>query len=103
LDSAVFVVGYLKKSLNMLNPEKNTELAIEQAIQPIVECQIPFSKQRMLLNEMFASTVSNAPDDEIDNWTAKRITPFYLAMCQLLENLDTIGEVHTDNINFSMG
>jgi len=81
----------------------NKEITLDQAIQPIVECKINFSNQRMLLNEMFASTVSNAPDDECDNWTAKRITPFYLAMCQLLENLDTIGEVHTDNINFSMG
>jgi hypothetical protein len=56
----------------------------------------------MLLHEMFASTVANAPDDESDNWTARRITPFYLALCQLLENLDEIPEVHSDNIIMSI-
>jgi hypothetical protein len=77
------------------------ELTIEQTIQPVVELKINFRNQRMLLNEMFASTVSNAPDDEIDNWTAKRITPFYLALCQLLENIDSIDDAHSTNILFS--
>lgn len=81
---------------------QNKEITLDQAIQPVVECRINFSEQRMLLNEMFASTVSNAPDNEIDNFTARRITPFYLAMCQLLENLDSIQEVHSDNILMSV-
>ena len=77
------------------------EITLDQAIQPIVECKINFSNQRMLLNEMFARTVSNAPDDELDNWTAKRITPFYLALCQLLENIDSIEDAHSTNVLFS--
>ncbi len=86
----------------MRNTEKKNELTLEQAILPVVDCTIRFSEQRMLLNEMFASTVSNAPDNEIDNFTARRITPFYLAMCQLLENLDSIQEVHSDNVLLSI-
>jgi hypothetical protein len=77
------------------------ELTIEQTIQPVVELKINFRNQRMLLNEMFASTVSNAPDNEIDNWTARRITPFYLALCQLLENIDSIDDAHSTNVLFS--
>lgn len=82
----------------MLNPEKNTELTLEQAIVPIVRCHINFRDQRKLLHQMFVLSVANAPDDELDNWTARQLSPFYLAMCELLENLDTIGDVHTDNI-----
>jgi hypothetical protein len=79
----------------------NQKITLDQAIQPIVECKINFSNQRMLLHEMFAIAVSNAPDDELDNWTAKRITPFYLALCQLLENIDSIEDAHSTNILFS--
>ena len=79
----------------------NQKITLDQAIQPIVECKINFSNQRMLLNEMFAIAVSNAPDDETDNWTARRITPFYLALCQLLENIERIEDVHSANVLFA--
>ena len=39
---------------------------------------------------MFTSSVCNAPDNETDNFTAKEITPFYLALCETLENLDRL-------------
>lgn len=87
----------------MQNQEKNTELTLEQAIVPIVRCQINFRDQRLLFHKMFVLSVANAPDDELDNWTVKQLSPFYLAMCELLENLDTIGEVHVDNILNCMG
>lgn len=86
----------------MQNEKKQPELTLEQAIQPVVGCKINFRNQRMLLHEMFTCTVANAPDDESENWTAKRITPFYLALCQLLENLDDIEQVHADNIIMCM-
>ena len=86
----------------MQNPREKNELTLEQAILPVVDCRINFRNQRMLLHEMFTSTVANAPDDETENWTAKRITPFYLALCQLLENLDDIDQVHSDNIMMCM-
>ncbi len=85
----------------MQNTEKN-ELTIEQAIQPVVECKINFRNQRMLLHEMFTLSVANAPDDETDNFTAKRLSPLYLALCETLENLDAISEIHTHNILFCM-
>lgn len=83
----------------MQNTEKNTpEITIEDAINPLVVVGINFRDQRMLLHEMFANTVASAPDDETDNFTAKKLTPFYLALCQLLENIDSIDEIHSDNI-----
>jgi len=86
----------------MRNQENQNELTLEQAILPVVDCKINFRNQRKLLHEMFTLAVSNAPDDESDNWTAKQITPFYLALCQLLENLDDIDQVHADNIIMCM-
>jgi hypothetical protein len=95
-------MGYLKKSLKMRNPENTAELTLEQAIAPVVQCHINFRNQRMLLHQMFVLSVANAPDNETDNFTANQLSPFYLAMCELLENLDSIHEVHADNIVFCM-
>jgi hypothetical protein len=36
---------------------------------------------------MFALAMSNIPENETDNFTAK-LAPAYLALCQLLENLE---------------
>ncbi|MBC5835826.1 hypothetical protein G6N05_05450 [Flavobacterium sp. F372] len=82
--------------------KKENPLTLDQAIKPIVECGVNFRNQRMLLHEMFTSSVANAPDDEIENFTAKRLTPVYLALCNLLENLDSIEEIHSDNIQSCM-
>lgn|GEM_PF-6538766 len=60
---------------------------LEKTIAPLLECGLSLSDQRIILHEMFAAAVSNAPDDELDNYTAKRTTPVYLALCQLLENI----------------
>jgi hypothetical protein len=83
----------------MQNTEKNTpEITIEEAINPLVQLRINFRDQRMLLHEMFAHTVASAPDNETDNFTAKKLTPFYLALCEVLENIDSIDEIHSYNI-----
>ena len=87
----------------MRNQEKNTPvLTIDEAIAPIVQSGINFREQRRLLHEMFTMSVANAPDNELDNFTAQRLSPFYLAMCELLENLDSIHDIHADNIIFCM-
>ena len=49
--------------------------------------KITAKEQRMILHEMFTATVSNAPDNEIDNFTAKRISPIYLSICKALEKI----------------
>lgn len=83
----------------MQNTRENAqELTIDQAIAPIVENRINFKQQRMLLHRMFTTAVSNAPDNESENFTANQLSPFYLSLCELLENLDSIGEIHTNNI-----
>jgi hypothetical protein len=71
------------------NPIQNPK-TVEEAIEPLIRSSISFSDQRMLLHEMFTQTVCNAPDDEIDNFTAKKVTPFYLALLQTLENLEKL-------------
>ena len=72
-------------SQNQQNPKN-----VEEAVGPLIRSSIPLSDQRMLLNEMFCQTLSNAPDDEIDNFTAKRMTPLFLALQQTLENLEKL-------------
>lgn len=89
---------------NMQNNEKNKkkEPTIDEAVKPLVQLGLTFKEQRMLLHEMFTTTVANAPDDEIENFTANRLKDFYLALCETLENLNLIGDIHADNIIFSM-
>jgi hypothetical protein len=86
----------------MQNTRKKTELTLEQAIAPIIECQLSFSDQRMLVNEMFAATVANAPDNETENFTANRLKNFYLALSQTLENISNISECSATNTLFIM-
>lgn len=69
---------------------ENYPQTVEEAIEPLFSGALSLSDQRMLLNEMYTQTVMNAPDDEIDNFTAKKLTPFYLALLQTLENLQKL-------------
>ena len=70
--------------------------SVEEAIEPLVSSSISLSDQRMFLTEMYTQTVINAPEDEIDNFTAKKLTPFYLALLQTLENLEKLNLKHPD-------
>ncbi|PZO33180.1 MAG: hypothetical protein DCE86_05315 [Flavobacteriaceae bacterium] len=70
--------------------EKTPAQRIEEALAPFLESNLDLSATRMVLHEMFTSAVSNAPDDEIDNFTARRMTPHYLAIVMLLENLQSL-------------
>jgi hypothetical protein len=56
-------------------------MKLTQAITPIVESQLSLQEQRMALHEMFALAMSNIPENETDNFTAK-LAPAYLALCQ---------------------
>lgn len=58
-----------------------------EALAPILESEMSMSEQRMALHEMFALAMSNIPEDETENFTAKKITPAYIALCQLMENM----------------
>jgi hypothetical protein len=55
---------------------------LNQTITPIVESQLSLQEQRMALHEMFALAMSNIPENETDNFTAKKLAPAYLALCQ---------------------
>lgn len=70
-----------------MNKNLNPEL-LKEAVKPLLENKIALSDQRMLLHEMFVTCVCNAPDDEIDNFTANRLSNFYLSLIQTLENLE---------------
>ena len=69
-------------------PSEAPILSLEEAIEPMRS--ISFSVQRKLLHKMFTLAVCAAPDDEIDNFTAKELSPFYLALCETLENLEKL-------------
>lgn len=82
--------------------KKKHPLRLSDAVQPLIESGVTFREQRMLLHEMFTASVANAPDNEVDNFTAKRLTPVYLALIETLENLDSIHGIHSANIQASM-
>lgn len=56
----------------------------KKAIRPLLESELSLKKLRIGLNEMFALAVSNAPENETENFTAKKITPVYLALSEML-------------------
>ena len=60
---------------------------LPRIIRPLIECECSLREQRMALHEMFALAVSNIPDEETENFTAKKLKTTYLALCHLLENI----------------
>lgn len=65
---------------------------LRNVIRPILENQISLKDQRLILNQMFALAVTNIPENEIDNFTAKRMTPVFLALSELLESASEIDQ-----------
>lgn len=61
-----------------------------KAFRPLQNCGIPIRTQKKVLHEMFVSAVTNAPEDEVDNFTAKKFSPVYLALCEVLDNVPQI-------------
>jgi hypothetical protein len=65
-------------------------LELHNAVKPLLDCEVPPRQQRMALHQMFALAVANIPDNETDNFTAKNLMPVYLALCEVLENVQEI-------------
>jgi chromosome segregation ATPase len=87
-DEAVISLSKIIDSIELLKKKEDSfAKKLKNLLRPIVECEISLSKQRMALHEMFSLAMSNIPENEIDNYTAKRLTPAYLSFCQLLENV----------------
>jgi hypothetical protein len=63
---------------------------LRDAVSPVLESGLTLSQMRMILNEMYSNSVSNAPTDEMDNYTAKRQTPVFLALSSFLENIEQL-------------
>lgn len=62
---------------------------IKTVIRPLIDSGISLKKQKQALHEMFAMAVSNAPQDELDNYSAKKLSPVYLCLVQMLENVSS--------------
>jgi len=60
---------------------------LDELLRPIIESQVSVPDMAKILNEMFAAAVSSAPVDEIDNFSAKRFSPVFLALSGMLENI----------------
>lgn len=82
---------------NQGKKKQKEKITLEDAIKPVVNCAIPFWEQRLILSEMFATTVANAPDNETDNFSAKRIKPFFLGILEMLENFEKIDDIVISN------
>ncbi|MFW0737575.1 hypothetical protein [Flavobacterium sp. T12S277] len=63
---------------------------LENVINPVLQSPLTLKEQRLILNEMFALAMSNIPENETDNFTAKKITPVFLALSELLENASAL-------------
>lgn len=85
----------------MQNTEKKEKKAAEKlllnalrdAIEPLVIAGPDLLQQAQILNQMFVSIVENAPDDETDNFTARQVSPVFLALNQTLVNLNRIPSI----------
>lgn len=66
--------------------KNNTSL--RAAVSPVLDAELSPKEMRIILSEMFANSVSNPPDGEIDAFSARRQTPVFLALQELLENLN---------------
>jgi hypothetical protein len=84
----LFYSNQFPKALTKKQPSQAPILSVEEAIEPLRS--MPFAVQRKLLHKMFTLAVCAAPDDELDNFTAKELSPFYLALCETLENLEKL-------------
>jgi len=60
---------------------------LPQIIRPLIESTNSLREHRMALHEMFALAISNIPDDETENFTARKLKSTYLALCELMENI----------------
>ena len=60
---------------------------LPRIIKPLIECECSLREQRMALHEMFALAVSNIPENETENFTARKLKTTYLALCELMENI----------------
>lgn len=63
---------------------------LRNVLRPVLENQLPLKEQKLILNEMFALAVSNVPENETDNFTAKKMVPVFLALSELLEHASEI-------------
>lgn len=60
---------------------------LNKTIRPLMECEVSLKEQRKALREMFALAISNIPENETDNFTAKRLTPVFLSLSEMLDNM----------------
>jgi len=60
---------------------------LSRIITPVIECECSLREQRMALHEMFALAVSNISENETENFTARKLKTTYLALCELMENI----------------
>jgi hypothetical protein len=61
-----------------------------QIISPLINNGISLREQKLALHKMFALAVANAPENETDNFTAKQLMPVYLALCEIIENIQDL-------------
>lgn len=60
---------------------------LDKILSPVLTSEFSVKELKTVLREMFVLAVTNAPENEIDNFTAKRMSPTYLALAELLENV----------------
>jgi hypothetical protein len=60
---------------------------LKKVISVLEHSGLSLEDHRLALDEMFAAAVSNAPNDEIDNFSARKFSPVFLSLCKLLSGI----------------
>lgn len=60
---------------------------LKEFIKPLTESETSLKDHKLALHQLFTLAVTNIPDNETENFTAKKLSPTYLALCELLENI----------------
>lgn len=86
-------VANLKKQVEQQEKDLIFYKSVYEAVEPLLFSGVPLLQQKMVLDTMFAATVASAPDNEIDNFTAKETSPVFLALGEVLLKMYQIPDV----------
>jgi|GEM_PF-5269083 len=80
----------------MQNQEKKRRkinAAVMAAVEPLILCGVSLIQVKIQLDHMFTKALENADDDEMDNFSARELSPAFKALSESLLYLYEIPEI----------
>lgn len=78
---------------------KELHTEVMAALEPLLMCGDDLFQVKNYLDSMFIKAVENADDDEIDNFSARELSPTFKALSETILNLVQIPELREMNSN----